>query len=64
MQVSEAIEEDDNYSPSIDVIRRNVGLEYELVLLEKLHAVGLPFVTEEQLRREGFPKTPDVRPLI
>ena len=31
------------------------------MLLQKLTARGIPFVTEDQLRQEGFPKTPDVK---
>lgn len=60
-KVIEAIELDDNYSPSIDLIKRNVGLEYEYILQEELNTMGVPYVTEDQLRSEGYPKTPDVR---
>ena len=37
-----------------------VGLEYEFILHEKLTALGIPFKSEEDLRREGSHKTPDV----
>eukprot|EP00658_Telonema_sp_P-2_P072595 TRINITY_DN6170_c0_g1_i1.p1 TRINITY_DN6170_c0_g1~~TRINITY_DN6170_c0_g1_i1.p1 ORF type:complete len:261 (+),score=80.99 TRINITY_DN6170_c0_g1_i1:24-806(+) len=60
-EVMEAIEADDNFSPAIDRIRQNVGREYEYILQEKLNASNIPYITEEQLRREGYAKTPDVK---
>lgn len=32
----------------------------ELKLTEKLHLLGIPFRTEQELRRSGYPKTPDI----
>jgi len=60
-EVMEAIEADEHYGPSYDTIRHVIGHEYEYILQQKLRARGIPFVTEEQLRQEGFPKTPDVK---
>jgi len=38
------------------------GIEYELLLAEKLKAAGLDyFWTEDDLRSQGYYKTPDVR---
>lgn len=56
-----AIDSDEHYGPSYDTIRHVIGHEYEFILQQKLRARGIPFVTEEQLRQEGFPKTPDIK---
>lgn len=74
--ISRCIEIDDVYSPRMDVYRRytalaarrrwpisiyrEVGLEYERVLEEKLRQANVPFYTEEHMRTMGYPKTPDV----
>lgn len=41
-------------------IYREVGLEYERVLEDKLRQANVPFYTEEDMRKMGYPKTPDV----
>jgi Protein of unknown function TPD sequence-motif len=38
-----------------------IGLEYEYVLYEKLRNRNVPFSDEEDLRRQGHMKTPDVK---
>mmetsp|Transcript_1039 Transcript_1039/g.3180 ORF Transcript_1039/g.3180 Transcript_1039/m.3180 type:complete len:312 (+) Transcript_1039:2-937(+) len=60
-QVWAAIEQDDTFSPLIDKVRHNAGCEYECRLQEHLYNRGIPFLTEEQVREVGFPKTPDVK---
>ena len=60
-EVTNAIDADEHYGPSYDIIRSVIGHEYEYILQQKLRAREIPFVTEEQLRQEGFPKTPDVK---
>ena len=40
-------------------LRSQIGLEYEGRLEAMLRAYGIPFCTESQMRRHGFPKTPD-----
>eukprot|EP00744_Colponema_vietnamica_P020749 GILI01029531.1.p1 GENE.GILI01029531.1~~GILI01029531.1.p1 ORF type:complete len:284 (-),score=5.77 GILI01029531.1:32-883(-) len=60
-EVQTCIEEDLNYSPYVDKMKRIIGLEYEYVLLEKLKGRGIPFQSEEDLRMEGSYKTPDVK---
>eukprot|EP00128_Syssomonas_multiformis_P017843 Colp12_sorted_trinity150504_noHs@24074 len=37
-----------------------MGLEHEYILHEKLRNLGVPFKGEDDLRDEGYPKTPDV----
>lgn len=37
------------------------GVEYEALLCEKLRNVGIPFVSEDSLRSNGFFKTPDIK---
>ena len=37
------------------------GLEYELLLCDRLRDLGIPFWTEVDLRAQGYYKTPDVR---
>ena len=48
-------------SPAVDALRHTAGKEYELLLEEKLAALGIPFVTEDALRAEGHAKTPDIK---
>jgi hypothetical protein len=36
-------------------------LEYEAILYEKLRSAGIPFVSEDALRGQGFYKTPDAK---
>ena len=37
-----------------------MGLEYELRLKKRLTILGVPFLDEEDLRKRGHDKTPDV----
>ncbi|SPQ97830.1 unnamed protein product (mitochondrion) [Plasmodiophora brassicae] len=60
-QLVRCVESDEHYSPSSERIRSALGLEYEFVLYESLFNTGVPFDSEDDLRREGRPKTPDVR---
>ena len=60
-QVMDCIVADDNYSPLVEKIRHNTGIEYEYILIEKLKTMKIPFLTEEHLRAKGYPKTPDVK---
>ncbi len=40
---------------------RATGLEYENLLHQKMKELDIPFMTEEDLRIIGYPKTPDVK---
>lgn len=60
IEVKEAVESDPLYGPRHDKERHNIGIEYELLLEHTLKSMGIPFETEEQLRKRGTAKTPDV----
>ena len=60
MEVQEAIEHDPLYGPMHDRRRHLVGIEYEVILEQKLRDIGIPFETESQLREKGTSRTPDV----
>ena len=59
-----AAEADAYFSPSADVVRLNVGLEYEYVLQHRLQALGVAFQSEDEMRDEGRSKTPDIRLIV
>jgi len=59
-EVAYCVEIDDMYSSSTDRIRKAVGQEKERELQDFLRNRGVLFETEEDLRRQGVPKTPDV----
>ena len=63
-QLQLAIRTDVYFSPSSDVLRQNIGLEYEYVLQRKLAACKIAFESEDQMRVEGRSKTPDVRLVV
>jgi hypothetical protein len=60
LEVKEAVAADPMYGPRQDKERHNIGIEYELLLEHALNNMGIPFETEEQLRKRGTAKTPDV----
>ena len=60
LEVREAVDSDPMYGPRSDKERHNIGIEYELLLEYTLKNMGIPFETEEQLRKRGTAKTPDV----
>ena len=55
---------DAHCGPRSDAARRDVGVEYELVLRSLLERSGIPFEHEDDLRQRGFSKTPDVHLLV
>ena len=55
-----AIELDSVYSPAVALVRTAIGNRYEQILMGKLQALGLSFQTEEDLRRLGMHRTPDI----
>ena len=60
VEVRQALDSDPMYGPRSDRERHNVGVEYEVLLEETLRDMGVPFETEDDLRRRGAAKTPDV----
>mmetsp|Transcript_13651 Transcript_13651/g.18718 ORF Transcript_13651/g.18718 Transcript_13651/m.18718 type:complete len:285 (-) Transcript_13651:97-951(-) len=52
---------DEVFSPYVDVLRTNVGREFEAELESRLRAASIWFRGEEELREEGQAKTPDVK---
>ena len=60
-QVSKAICEDKFYSPFVEKVKANEGVEYELLLQGKLKKFGIKFHKEQNLREMGLSKTPDIK---
>jgi hypothetical protein len=59
--IEEARVQDRMYSPFMDNVRRLSGVEYEALLCQQLRNANVPFWSEDELRRKGFVKTPDVK---
>jgi len=59
--IEDARVQDRMYSPFMDNVRRLSGVEYEALLCQQLRNAGVPFWSEDDLRRKGFVKTPDVK---
>ncbi|XP_037072406.1 CDAN1-interacting nuclease 1-like [Pollicipes pollicipes] len=51
---------DNGYGPLAELVKHTVGLEYEMRLKKKLISLKIPFLDEDDLRRRGHDKTPDV----
>ncbi|KAI0567802.1 hypothetical protein FGB62_1g650 [Gracilaria domingensis] len=54
------VEVDEHCSPRMDRLRTALGLEYELRLTDEVKNLGLEFETENELRKRGCHKTPDI----
>ena len=59
-QVLQCIQADNVYSPFVERVKEHVGTEWEHHLMRRLVLGGLQFKTEDEMRAEGFAKTPDV----
>jgi len=59
--ILQSIYNDDNCSPLINHIRSSTGSEYEYLLQEKLFKLNIPYLSESELRKNGYPKTPDIK---
>jgi CDAN1-interacting nuclease 1 len=59
-EVIHVLEHDPLNGPLHDAERHRVGIEYEIILEQCLHSMGIPFETEEQLRERGSARTPDI----
>ncbi len=60
-EILESCFNDDDYGPTIDLIKNLVGFEHELKLEKILKDFGINFVKEKELREKGFDKTPDFK---
>mmetsp|Transcript_28434 Transcript_28434/g.71414 ORF Transcript_28434/g.71414 Transcript_28434/m.71414 type:complete len:313 (-) Transcript_28434:1539-2477(-) len=60
-EIALCIMNDPAYSPHVEKVRRVIGLEYEHILYETLRNRGLSFLDEDDLRKQGHSKTPDVK---
>jgi hypothetical protein len=52
---------DNDYGPTIDLIKNLIGFEYELKLEEILNNLGISYTKENELREKGYDKTPDFK---
>uniref|UniRef100_UPI00358EED6B CDAN1-interacting nuclease 1 n=1 Tax=Myxine glutinosa TaxID=7769 RepID=UPI00358EED6B len=48
------------YGPFVDSVKHSIGHEYEVILQDRLKERNLAFLDEEELRKKGYDKTPDV----
>ena len=62
--VQQAAAADTYCSPAADLVRLNVGVEFEVVLQQRLQQLGIAFQSEDQMRDEGRSKTPDIRLIV
>ena len=60
-EVLECCAIDDDYGPTIDLIKNLIGIEYEQKLETILKHHGITFTKEDELREKGFDKTPDFK---
>lgn len=61
VNVSTCLYNDSRDGPISDAIRQSIGAEYELKLKQLATGAGLHFYDEEDLRRIGYDKTPDLK---
>lgn len=61
LNVSTCLYNDDRDGPISDLIRQCVGEEYEVRLKQLATTAGMEFCDENDLRREGYDKTPDLK---
>jgi len=59
-EVIHAINLDPMYGPVHDEARHRIGNEYEELLVKVLDSMDIPFETEDELRKKGTARTPDV----
>jgi len=52
---------DPHYGPYSDAIKHSIGHEFEVLLVQRLTALGVAYSTEDVLRKQGCDKTPDVK---
>ncbi|XP_059179370.1 CDAN1-interacting nuclease 1-like [Physella acuta] len=52
---------DNFYGPAVDSIKKTCGVEYEMILKSYCKSAGLSFIDEDQMREDGYDKTPDIK---
>ncbi|XP_072032015.1 CDAN1-interacting nuclease 1-like [Amphiura filiformis] len=60
-QVEQCILMDTTYGPVVESIKHSVGNEYEFLLKIRLQQNNLEFLGEEDMRKKGYDKTPDIK---
>ncbi|KAH9505544.1 hypothetical protein Btru_055839 [Bulinus truncatus] len=60
-EIYETIVVDNFYGPAVDSIKKTCGVEYELILKACCKREKMCFIDEDQMREEGYDKTPDIR---
>ncbi|KAM3932761.1 LOW QUALITY PROTEIN: CDAN1-interacting nuclease 1-like [Leptodactylus fuscus] len=58
-QVNQCVANDCGNGPLVDCIKLSIGYEHEVLLREKLLEKNMAFLDEDQLRLNGYDKTPD-----
>ncbi|KAL8574045.1 hypothetical protein ACOMHN_025381 [Nucella lapillus] len=59
--IHEAVLVDDIYGPYADEMRRVLGIEFEYRLQKWCKEQKIGFLTEEDMRKRGYDKTPDIK---
>ncbi|KAM7356296.1 CDAN1-interacting nuclease 1 [Cochliomyia hominivorax] len=62
--ITQCLCSDSNDGPLIDLRRRVLGEEYEYKLKQMAQAAGMHFYDENDLRRLGYDKTPDIKMIL
>lgn len=62
--VQQCLYSDNQEGPITDLRRRIVGEEYELKLKQLAQKAGIHFYDEQDLRRMGYDKTPDIKMIL
>jgi len=60
-EIYETMMLDNFYGPAVDSIKKTCGAEYEIILRSYCLKAGLSFKDEDQMREEGYDKTPDMK---
>eukprot|EP00794_Sanderia_malayensis_P020298 gene20298-22287_t len=60
-EIELCLEEDEDFGPGNDAIKRNIGEAFETRLANILTEKDIPFICEDKLRSLGYDKTPDFK---
>lgn len=63
-EIEICVNQDENYGPIIENIKKEVGLKYERMLHDILLEHQIHYYDEENLREEGYDKTPDFKLVV